>query len=67
MKVTIITNPIAGKKKQSQLHVAVNLLTSEGIIPEIRNTSKRGDACLFAQDEVQKKLTLSWQQEEMVP
>ena len=55
MNVTIITNPIAGNKKQSPLHAAVNLLRSKGIMPEIRQTGKRGDACLFAQDEVQKK------------
>ena len=54
MKITIITNPIAGKKKQSHLHEAVNLLRSRGIIPEIRTTRQRGDACLFAQDEVKK-------------
>jgi YegS/Rv2252/BmrU family lipid kinase len=55
MKVTIIANPIAGNKKQSDLRIADNLLRSQGIIPEIRQTGKRGDACLFAQDAVQKK------------
>jgi YegS/Rv2252/BmrU family lipid kinase len=55
MKVTIITNPISGNKNQSHLHVADTILRSRGIIPEIRKTGKRGDAFLFAQDEVQKK------------
>lgn len=55
MHVTIITNPIAGKKKQSHLQVAVDLLKTRGIRPEIRITSQRGDACLFAQDEVKKR------------
>ena len=55
MHVTIITNPIAGKQKQSHLEVAVNLLKTRGIVPEIRLTSHRGDACLFARDEVKKK------------
>ena len=51
----IFSNPIAGKKKQSYLIRAVNLLKTHGIIAEIRKTTQRGDACLFAQDEVKKK------------
>ena len=54
MKITIIANPIAGKKKQSHLRLAVTLLRSRGVIPEIRKTSKRGDAYHFARDEVKK-------------
>ena len=55
MKLTIIANPVAGKKKRSPLHVAVNRLRAHGITPLIRHTAKRGDASLFARDEVQNR------------
>lgn len=54
MKITIIFNPIAGKKNYSKVKKAVEVLKSNGIIPEIRETTKRGDACVFAQEEVTK-------------
>ena len=52
MKTTIIINPIAGKRNFRNIKKAINVLRSNGIIPEIRETTKRGDAEIFAQEEI---------------
>lgn len=54
MKVTIIINPIAGRKNHSVVKKAIDVLKSNGIIPEIRETTKEGEACIFAREEVAK-------------
>lgn len=55
MKLTIISNPISGRKNNpKQLKVALNALKSNGIFPVLRETSRRGDARIFAQEEVRK-------------
>jgi YegS/Rv2252/BmrU family lipid kinase len=55
MKVTLILNPISGKKNhQKHLKVVLDFLGSRGIYPEIRNTRKRGDALRFAREAVEK-------------
>jgi len=54
MKITIIINPIAGKRNHQSVKEAITILRSNGIIPEIRETSKRGDAYIFAQEEIKK-------------
>jgi len=54
MKVTIIINPIAGKKKLSSVKQAIDILRSNDITPETRETTRAGDGYLFAQEEVKK-------------
>ncbi len=55
MKLAIIANPISGKKKHAQyFNLAMEVLKSHGVHPEIRVTSKRGDARQFARDAVEK-------------
>jgi YegS/Rv2252/BmrU family lipid kinase len=55
MKLTIISNPISGKKRHREyLKVVLEVLKSHGIHPELRETRKRGDACQFAREEVEK-------------
>lgn len=55
MRLTIIANPRAGGQKGSSLKTVLALLKARGIMPEIRITTQRGDACRFARDEVVKK------------
>ena len=53
MQVTIISNPISGRKRHTaHLKVAQEVLRAHGVYPEIRETSQRGDARIFAQQEV---------------
>ncbi|KPJ56621.1 MAG: hypothetical protein AMJ42_05120 [Deltaproteobacteria bacterium DG_8] len=54
MKTTIIINPIAGKRNYRNIKKAINVLRSNGIIPEIRETTRRGDGEIFAQEEIKK-------------
>jgi len=54
MKTTIIINPIAGKKNDASINKALGVLKSHDIIPEVRETAKKGDALLFAREEVTK-------------
>jgi len=54
MKITIIFNPIAGKRNYQSVKKAIAVLRSNGIIPEIRETTKRGDAYIFAREEIKK-------------
>jgi len=54
MQVTIIINPIAGRKNQSNIKKAIGVLRSNHITPEIRETTKGGDAYTFAQEEIRK-------------
>ena len=51
MKLTVIFNPISGKKRHKEyLKVALQCLNVHGIHPEVRETSKRGDALKFARE-----------------
>ena len=54
MRVTIIINPITGKRNFSSIKRAIDVLRSNDIAPETRETTKVGDGCLFAQEEVKK-------------
>jgi diacylglycerol kinase (ATP) len=54
MKTTIIVNPIAGKRNEACIREAAGVLKSNGAIPVIRETTKRGDALLFAREEIGK-------------
>ena len=55
MKITLIVNPISGKKNHpEQLKLVRNLLGSGGMYPEIRETRKRGDGQQFAREAVDK-------------
>lgn len=54
MRVTIIINPIAGKRNFSSIKQAMDVLRSSGITPETRETTEQGDGYLFAQEEVKK-------------
>ena len=54
MRATIIINPIAGKRNFAHIKQAIAVLRPNDITPEMRETTKRGDAYLFAEDEVKK-------------
>jgi YegS/Rv2252/BmrU family lipid kinase len=55
MKLTIISNPVSGRQKHLEyMKVALEVLKSSGIQPLIRETSQRGNASLFAREEVDK-------------
>jgi len=54
MKTTIIINPVAGKRNYRNIKKAINVLRSKDIIPNIKETTKRGDAYIFAKEEIKK-------------
>ena len=55
MQLTVISNPISGKKRHIEsLKVVLDILNSNGLYPEIRETRKRGDARQFALEAVEK-------------
>jgi YegS/Rv2252/BmrU family lipid kinase len=55
MKITLILNPISGKKDHpEQLKLVLELLGSAGMYPDIRETRRRGDAHQFAKEAVEE-------------
>jgi YegS/Rv2252/BmrU family lipid kinase len=55
MKITVILNPIAGRKRPKRFHKALQTLKSRGLSPTVLKTQRRGDAYRFALSEVEKE------------
>lgn len=55
MKITVILNPIAGRKRPKRFHKALETLKSRGFSPTVLETKRRGDAHRFAVSEVEKE------------